>query len=131
MELTDTINVTPEQFESVCLSEGKTFQQLDTCEDQYAHFRFTGIFAQKSLIWDAHLYTLAYYFNRVVESSQPHRVKQFIEVGEHTCNGRRIDIGLHLPVIDEPAIIKTMIMIRQYKRLASGRYEYGEIVSVP
>lgn len=97
---------------------------------QYAHFRFTGNFAQKSLIWDAHLYTLAYYFNQVVESSQPHRVRQFIHVGELTPAGRRIEIGLNLSVIDEPTIVKTMIMVRQYKRLASGRYEYGETVNV-
>ena len=122
--------MTPEQFELACQAQGKTHEMVAWPSNQYAHFRFTGNFAQKSLIWDAHLYTLAYYFNQVVESSQPHQVRQFIDVGELTPAGRQIEIGLNLPVIDEPAIVKTMIMVRQYKRLASGRYEYGETVNV-
>jgi hypothetical protein len=122
--------VTPEQFDLACHAQGKSYEMLAWQSHQYAHFRFTGKFAEKSLIWDAHLYTLAYYFSQVVESSQPLRVRQFIEVGELTPSGRRIDIGLNLPVIDEPAIVKTMIMVRQYKGLASGRYEYGETINV-
>ena len=122
--------MTPEQFETACQAQGKTYEMVAWQSDQYAHFRFTGNFEQKSLIWDAHLYTLAYYFNQVVVSSQPHRVRQFINVGEITPSGRRLEIGLNLPRIDEPAIVKTMIMVRQYKRLASGRYEYGETVNV-
>jgi hypothetical protein len=122
--------VTPEQFDLACQAQGKSYEMLTWHAHQYAHFRFTGEFAEKSLIWDAHLYTLAYYFNTVVESSQPHRARQFIDVGELTPSGRCIHIGLNLPEIDEPAIIKTMIMVRQYKRLASGRYEYGETVDV-
>lgn len=120
----------PEEFAAYCLAKGKPYELINPGCDQYAHFRFSGKFLQQSVIWDAHLYTLAYYFNEVVETSQPHQARQFIEVGEPSSSGRIIRIALSLPVIDEPAIIKTMIMIRQYKRLASGHYEYGETINL-
>ena len=120
----------PEEFAAYCLAKGKPYELLNTGSDQYAHFRFSGNFLQQPVIWDAHLYTLAYYFNEVVETSQPLQARQFIEVGELNSSGRVIRIALNLPMIDEPAIIKTIIMIRQYKRLASGHYEYGEMIKL-
>jgi hypothetical protein len=44
--------------------------------------------------------------------------------------GRKIEIGLNLPKIDETTILKTIIMVRQYKRLSHGRHDYGEKISV-
>ena len=120
----------PEEFENHWRKQGKPYELISLDDTDHAHFRFTGNFAQKAVIWDAYLYTLAYYFNQVVESSQPRPARQFIDVGELTEFGRRIDIALNVPVIDEPAIAKTIIMVRQYKRLASGRYEYGETIKV-
>ena len=120
----------PEEFAASCLAQGKPYELFSTVSKQYAHFRFSGEFLQQPVIWDAHLYTLAYYFNEVVETSQPPQARQFIEVGELNSAGRVIRIALNLPVIDEPAIIKTIIMIRQYKRLASGHYEYGEMIKL-
>ncbi len=120
----------PEEFAAACLTKGKPYELFSTGCEQYAHFRFGGEFLQQPVIWDAHLYTLAYYFNEVVETCQPPQARQFIEVGELSSSGRVIRIALNLPVINEPAIIKTMIMIRQYKRLASGHYEYGETINL-
>ena len=38
-----------------------------------------------------------------------------------------LTVGLNLAVIDEPAIRKTLIMVRNYKRLGFGRHEWGEV----
>jgi hypothetical protein len=122
--------VTPDEFDAQCRAMGKSYQIIAAPNNRYTHFRFTGIFLQQNVIWDAHLYTLAYYCTEVVETSRPLQARQFIEVGELAPSGRIIRIGLNLPVIDEPAITKTMIMVRQYKRLASGHYEYGEIINL-
>jgi len=122
--------VNPEEFDKHCLAQGKSYEPVGHIGNQYTHFRFSGKFLQQPVIWDAHLYTLAYYMNEVLRTSRPHRARQFIDVGELSTSGRIIRIALNLPVIDEPAIIKTMIMIRQYKRLASGRYEYGETIKL-
>lgn len=105
------------------------FELIAQPDNGYARFLFTGRFEGKEVVWDAHLYTLAYYVNQVAEFSQSApAIRQFIEVGDTNKNGRRIEIGLNLKSIDNGAIMKTIIMIRQYKRLAVGRHEYGETV---
>ncbi|MGD8783460.1 MAG: hypothetical protein PVF28_08425 [Thioalkalispiraceae bacterium] len=96
-----------------------------------AHFRFIGQFEGKPVIWDAYLYTLAYYVDEIAKLSQADRViRQFIQVGDQNEMGRKIEVGLNLTGIDEASILKTIIMIRQYKKLSHGRHEYGEKVSV-
>ena len=37
----------------------------------------------------------------------------------------QLNVGLDLPIIDEPVIKKTIIMIRNYKLLAVGKIEFG------
>lgn len=107
------------------------FELITQPDHDYARFRFTGMFEGEETVWDAHLYTLAYYVYQVAKFSQPAAaVRQFIHVGDMGKNGRRIEIGLNLKSIDKGAIIKTIIMVRQYKRLAAGRHEYGETVSI-
>jgi len=46
-----------------------------------------------------------------------------------TFTGRRV--VLDIPRIDEPAILRTIIMIRNYKRLYPGRHEFGEPRTFP
>lgn len=113
-------------------------QQLAKIDAQYellsplgalaCHLRFTGPFQGKQVIWDAHLQTLAYYVRE--HSLQDQDVRQFIEIGETGELGRPINIALKLPIIDQPAVLKTIIMIRQYKRLAPGRHEFGDTVKI-
>lgn len=107
------------------------YEPVSTLDNRYVRFRFVGEFMGESIIWDAHLYTLAYYIHEIANLSQPESsTRQFIHVGDVGKMGRKIEIGLNLPLIGEPAIIKTMIMIRQYKRLSNGCHEYGETISV-
>jgi hypothetical protein len=40
-----------------------------------------------------------------------------------------LTVGLNLTAIDEPTIKKTLIMIRNFKRLKLGRHEWGETPS--
>lgn len=107
------------------------FECLTPLNADYVQFRFVGNFDGAPTIWDAHLYTLAYYVYEVEKQSQSDTsISQFIHVGDADKTGRRIEVGLDLPTIDKAAILKTIIMIRQYKRLAYGRHEYGETKSV-
>jgi len=107
------------------------YESLTTLNSGYVRFRFIGEFMGKSIIWDAHLYTLAYYVYEVANLSHANAsIRQFIHVRDESKMGRKIEIGLNLSLIDEPAIVKTMIMVRQYKRLTNGLHEYGETISV-
>lgn len=103
------------------------YELLSTLPGPFAHFRFTGVFEQKTTIWDASIYSLDAYYKNNASAITSHTIRRpFIEVGELTQQGRRIIIGLALDKIEQSTIIKTMIMIRQYKRLRAGKHEFGE-----
>lgn len=121
--------IDPAEFEQQLTKQQQTYELLSPLGEAACHVRFSGPFQGKLIIWDAHLQTLAYYVRN--RETRDRKVRQFIDVGAEGTQGRHITIGLNLPIIDEPVILKTMIMIRQYKRLAMGRHEYGEWVQFP
>ena len=81
--------------------------------------RFIGQFQQRAVVWDATICTLSHCYPDT-PSAMP-----FMEItvgDEGLC---QIKVGLNLPHIDEPTIKKTIIMVRNYKRLKPGRHEWG------
>jgi hypothetical protein len=119
----------PAEFEQQLANQQKKFELLTPLGAATCHFRCTGPFQGELIIWDAYLQTLSYYVRNHARHNPS--VRQFIEVGDMGEHGRLIRIGLNLPIIDEPVILKTLIMIRQYKRLAPGRHEFGEQLHFP
>jgi len=119
----------PIEFEQQLASRQQQFELLSPLGELDCHVRFTGTFQGELILWDAYLQTLSYYVRNhalVHESA-----RQFIEVGEDSPQGRIIRVGLNVPIIDEPVILKSIIMLRQYKLLAPGRHEYGEMLQFP
>lgn len=55
---------------------------------------------------------------------------QFIEVGEAGRTGRLLTVGLKVPKLDAAALLKTTVMIRNYKRLRRGRHEFAVPVAL-
>jgi len=96
-----------------------------------ARFTFTGRFQNQEIIWDTTLLTLAHYHAEQPQSAQPVVCTAFLEIGGVTAHGRAICVVLDIPRIDEPAILRTIIMIRNYKRLYPGRHEFGEPRTFP
>ena len=95
---------------------------IDTqSSDQCWHVRFEGRFEEHPVVWHAQIETLAHY----VQCSGLQRVRQFIDI-QLEAGFHRVQIGLNLPHIDNAAVMRTIIMIRKYKRLHAGRHEYGE-----
>jgi len=81
---------------------------------------FTGEFGGKSIIWHATIVALD------SQPSQNHA--QYIEVAEAEYDNNTVlalEIGLFVPQIDEPTVIKVIKMIRQYKKLQRGRHEFS------
>lgn len=105
-----------------------TYELLDRNGKEQCHFRFSGIFEGQPVVWDAELVTLSYYCDCCLRNgSTKRKMRQFIDVGDMNETGRYIHIGLNIASIDEPAILKTIIMIRQYKHLSYGRHEFGKL----
>jgi len=92
---------------------------------------FIGKFHDQSVLWLMTLATLSYW--REVDGdglSVADRIAikhPFIEIVGGKQDVFQIKVGLSLEQIDEPAIRKTIIMIRNYKRLAVGRSGFGNV----
>jgi hypothetical protein len=110
---------------------GIHFSLLAPLDSGQARFSFTGKFLNQEIVWDTTLLTLTHYHADQPDSAQPVVRTAFLEIGGETARGRAIRVALDIPRIDEPAILRTIIMIRHYKRLRPGRHEFGEPRTFP
>jgi hypothetical protein len=110
---------------------GIRYNLLAPSDAEQVHFTFSGRFQNQEISWDCTLLTLAHYHAGQPESAQPVVRTAFLEIGDETMHGRALRVALDIPVIDEPAILRTIIMIRHYKRLHPGRQEFGEPRAFP
>jgi len=104
---------------------GIQFTLLQPVLPQQARFAFTGPFGGEETTWDATLLTLDAWQQSQPPETYPVQRHSFIEIGTATTQGRDVCIVLDIPVIDEAVILRTIIMLRQYKRLRMGRHEFG------
>ena len=99
--------------------------------EQSVTLAFNGVFQGREVVWEARIKTLyAWYLEQMAIAAgdgQTRSLRQFIDI--RYCNGiYQVDIGLNLRQIDEPSIKRAIIMMRKYKRLHTGRHEYGEAI---
>ncbi len=92
---------------------------------------FLGPFHGKIVLWDMTLVTLQYHrptaSSDVVVKKSEAIICPYIEIKEKGEGAYLLKVGLDVEIIDEPAIKKTIIMMRNYKRLAVGRIEFGSM----
>lgn len=106
--------------------QGIAYQMLAPLTPALARFSFAGSFQNQEIVWDTTLLTLTLYHAEQPAAAGPVQRSPFMEIGDASGPGRRIRVALDIAQIDEPAILRTIIMIRQYKRLHTGRHEFGE-----
>lgn len=104
---------------------GIQFTLLQPVLPQQARFAFAGRFAGQEMNWDATLLTLDAWHKSQPPTTHPVRRRSFIEIDAAATQGRDVRIVLDVPAIDEAVILRTIIMLRQYKRLRIGRHEFG------
>jgi hypothetical protein len=90
-----------------------------------ARFLFQGPFHGRETLWDATFLTLARYHTLQPPCTDAVIRRPFFEIGAVDTDPRAITIALDIPHIDEPAILRAIVMIRQYRRLRVGRHEFG------
>jgi len=83
--------------------------------------QFEGKFEEKEVVWNACIQTIVEYSKKHPVSGDP---KQFIDI-KLIDGGYFLEVGLNIAKIDRTVLEATIIMIRKYKRLQFGRYEYG------
>ncbi len=104
-------------------ASGKVYEALQPLGGGAARVRFDGPFRGRQVVWEASLITLRDYL-RCCGGKLP-MTRQFIEVGEVGAGLGWVKIGLNVPAIDEPTVLKSMLMLRQWRRLGPGRHEFG------
>lgn len=106
--------------------QGISYSLLATPDAEQARFAFSGSFENEQIIWDATLLTLTRYHEIQPDAGQPVTRSAFLEIGGNTAHGRAMRVALDIALIDEAAILRTIVMIRNYKRLRPGRHDFGE-----
>ena len=101
------------------------FTLLGPVTPEQVHFQFLGPFAGREVCWDTHFLSLSRYHALQTPSAAPAARRPFIEIGAPTGDTYPLTVVLDIPHIDEAAMRRVIVMIRQYKRLATGRLEFG------
>jgi hypothetical protein len=107
-------------------SHGIRYNLITLPDTGEVHFTFSGRFQNQEIVWDTTLNTLVHFHAQQSPSVQATVRSAFLEIGAETEHGRALRVALDIPRIDEPAILRTIIMVRNYKRLRPGRHEFGE-----
>jgi hypothetical protein len=103
----------PEVLAAHLRRTGDPFLLLGELRHDRARVRFTGPFEGADVVWDCEF--------RALQSPQ----RSFIDIGQPTAGGVPLRVGLNLARIDRSAILKMIVMIRNYRRLRRGRHEFG------
>lgn len=88
---------------------------------------FLGPFKSRTVVWNMTLVTLMHFQQEDTKEKHTKKSGQFIDIKENPDFTFDLRVGLELADIDEAVIKKTIIMIRNYKRLAIGRIEFGSM----
>ena len=100
-----------------------SYKLIQQTGSQAAHLQFDGPFQGKTVTWDTHFFTLQEYQKKYEYDSE--QIRQVIDIEPVDENMLKLTVALKIPEINHQNIQKMMIMIKQYKNLATGRHEYG------
>lgn len=103
----------PESWPHEVEQHGIRYTLLEPLRAERARFSFSGPFENREIRWDATLVALA-------------SGRSYIDIGAEAGGRRIVQIGLAVPVIDAAVVLRTIVMLRQYKRLRAGRHEFGD-----
>lgn len=118
-------------FSAWLRASGKDFLVTDA-DDATARVRFVGPFQGEDVVWDCRFVTLREAQRQLApRSHSAPRLRNFIDIGAPGATGMSIRVGLDIEHIDHSAILKMIVMIRNYKRLKPGRHEFGEPSRAP
>lgn len=107
---------------------GKNFLALSPIPALKVQIKFIGKLQERDVLWDATIQTLASYLaeNPPGKTVKNLDVRSFMQVEPPKDDISKLKVVLAVPLIDEPTIKKTIIMIRCYKRLKVGYHEFGK-----
>lgn len=127
-----------DSFKKVVAKSDQNFLTFSPIPALKVHCKFLGKLADTEVLWDTTIQTLASHLQEIdkkpsavkrsrhrktVQHTEP--LRSFMEVEAPHKGVCKLKVVLPVPIIDEPTIKKTIIMIRCYKRLKVGHHEFG------
>ena len=109
------------EFRHKLKTSGRAFILESDVPADKVYLQFEGVLDGVVVIWHACVQTIKEYS---LSNPVDYDPKQFINI-ELVDGLHKLDVALNLKQIDLPALERTIIMIRKYKRLALGYHEYG------
>ena len=102
------------------------YRLLEELRPDQAYFRCSGTYRSKPIEWTVRLFTLYSYLQAHSPEVSQARQMMHTRLTDEGCG--EVTVALNLEVINHAAIVKTIMMIRQWKGLGPGHHEWGEPV---
>lgn len=101
------------------------YLRLDNGENnQYARLQFSGKFQNKVVTWKCEFLTAKEEYGLVDSNNKP----DYIKIGQASSQEIPLRVVLNIPAVSHQEIEKMIVMIRNYKRLRVGLFEFGQSV---
>ncbi|MBD3610006.1 MAG: hypothetical protein HUJ30_05600 [Gammaproteobacteria bacterium] len=119
-----------EQLQKQDSQNHRPYLLLEPINPSQARFIFSAHFEGQAVIWDTTLVILQHYQQLQADKLQqplPPQAQQFIDITATSGPIRPILVAHAIKQVNHSSILKTIIMLRNYKRLHVGRHYYGEL----
>lgn len=113
--------VSLDEFNSLLSENQQDYLLQSELPSTKAYLYFTGTLNAATVVWNACIETVSEYARSHAVAEDP---QQFIDISIED-DVHYLHIGLNLHCIDQATVERSIIMIRNYKRLSVGRHEYG------
>jgi len=116
------------QCRAALTEKGADFLLLSPLPDTFVKVRFVGRFEGREVVWDMHLYTLQRYTQERGAATQEVKstLRGLMNIAPETEHGYPLEVALNVPMIEEPTLKKTILMIRNYRKLSLGLHTWGD-----
>lgn len=116
------------QLRSALAANGGDYVLLTPLPDTMAHARFIGRFQGREVVWNMRLYTLARHEQERgrVPTAPGFSLRGLMIITAESADTYSLEVALDVPVIDEPTIKKTIVMMRNYRQLRLGLRTWGD-----
>ncbi|MCW9024553.1 MAG: hypothetical protein OQK73_07705 [Gammaproteobacteria bacterium] len=107
------------------------FLLLSPAPSQKVSLKFSGFFEGNDVVWNLTLFTLHEYYLNTTQTNESNDIRQFIFIELLKSSHEVVmNIALDVPIIDKPTIIKTIMMVRNYKALHHGWHKWGPVITI-
>jgi hypothetical protein len=122
-----------EKLKATLAATGSDYVLLSALPETKIKARFIGQFDGREVVWDAAIYTLVRHQQECgrVPTATNFSLRGLMLIEPASPHTYRLDVALNVPLIDEPVIKKTIVMVRNYRRLRIGLHTWGMRASHP